>query len=86
VLLITLFNACDLTGKCVPFGGWAPSQQQLLGAALCRVAFVPAFWAAGKYAGSWVWLMASLTVALGLSNGCVGRAWCCGPNRPRLDN
>jgi len=69
IFLITLFNVCDLTGKCVPFGSLAPAPAALLLAAVSRGAFVPAFALAAKYAGSWVWLMAILTAALGLSNG-----------------
>jgi equilibrative nucleoside transporter 1/2/3 len=69
ILLITMFNVCDLTGKCLPFGKLAPSPRTLLAASLSRVVFVPAFWAAGVYAGDWVWLMLLLTTALGLSNG-----------------
>ena len=69
IFLITLFNCCDLTGKCIPFGSLAPRPQVLLWAAAWRVIFIPAFYIAGRYAGSWVWLMALLTAALGLSNG-----------------
>jgi equilibrative nucleoside transporter 1/2/3 len=69
IFLITLFNVCDLTGKCVPFGSFAPRAQLLLAASVSRAVFVPAFFLAGRYAGSWVWLMALLTATLGLSNG-----------------
>jgi equilibrative nucleoside transporter 1/2/3 len=69
IFLITLFNVCDLTGKCVPFGSFAPAPRLLLAASISRVVFIPAFYLAGRYAGSWVALMALLTVALGLSNG-----------------
>lgn len=69
IFLITLFNVCDLTGKCVPFGSFAPTPRVLLAASVSRVVFIPAFYLAGRYAGSWVALMALLTVTLGLSNG-----------------
>jgi hypothetical protein len=69
IFLITLFNVCDLTGKCVPFGSFAPRPYLLLCASVSRAVFVPAFYVAGRYAGSWVWLMALLTIALGFSNG-----------------
>lgn len=69
IFLITLFNVCDLTGKCVPFGSLAPRPRVLLAASVSRAVFVPAFYLAGRYAGSWVWLMALLTAALGVSNG-----------------
>lgn len=53
----------------MPFGSFAPRPQVLLAASVSRAVFVPAFYLAGRYAGSWVWLMALLTATLGLSNG-----------------
>lgn len=82
LLLMTLFNLSDLAGKNVPFGRLAPAPRALLAWALARAAFVPAFLLAVKFVGgaAQAWLVAALTAALGLSNGCARahareRAW-----------
>eukprot|EP00775_Hariotina_reticulata_P011647 gene11647-11792_t len=69
VVLITIFNICDLIGKNVPFCGLAPRPRTLLVCSSTRILFVPAFLLAGKYAGHTVWLISMLTISLGLSNG-----------------
>ncbi len=71
IVLITVFNVCDLLGKNIPFPAWSASAppRALLTCSLLRFLFVPAFLLAGKYAGSAAWLMALLTISLGFSNG-----------------
>jgi len=74
VVLITIFNICDLIGKNIPFCGMAPKPRTLLACSIARILFVPAFVLAGKYAGHTVWLISVLTISLGFSNGWVAAA------------
>lgn len=69
LILLSVYNVADLVGKVVPFCGLGPSQQALLRASCARLAFVPAYLAAVRLFPGVVSVMATLTMALGFSNG-----------------
>jgi Nucleoside transporter len=70
VMLIAAFNFADLAGKEMPaWGVWPePPEGFMVGGAGARLAFVPAFYLAGR-AGAGPAVMGTLTLALGISNG-----------------
>ena len=69
LLLISGFNVADLAGKVVPFCGFEPTQDTLLGAACARVVFIPGFLAAVRLFPGVAAVMGTLTLTLGFSNG-----------------
>lgn len=74
LMLMTLFNICDLAGKNVPLprlaeaAGSMRRQGVLLGLCIARVVFLPAFLVAVRL-GAPAAVVAVLCVALGISNG-----------------
>ncbi|KAI8463892.1 MAG: nucleoside transporter-domain-containing protein [Monoraphidium minutum] len=68
VILFTVFNVGDMTGKLLPHFSLAPSQNTCLIASVSRVVFIPAFYCAARF-GAPAAVMALLTLLLGLSNG-----------------
>lgn len=69
IILIAVFNFCDLLGKVVPQSQKLLRMPQALWLmALSRVAFVPLFWLAARLQ-AWTVVMGVMTALLGLSNG-----------------